>query len=46
MVHHQQIYQDNVLLPEINGTSHMAESIDAEATSVIVLHSVCFLLCW
>lgn len=46
MVHHQQIYQDNVLLPEINGASHMVESIDAKVTSVIVLCSTCFLLCW
>lgn len=46
MVHHQQIYQDNVLLPEINGASHMVESMDAEVTSVIVLYTICFLLCW
>lgn len=30
MVYHQQMYQDNVLQPEINGESHMFESIDAE----------------
>lgn len=36
MVYHQQMYQDNVLQPEINGESHMFESIDAEKTSGIV----------
>lgn len=46
MAHCQQIYQDNVLQPEINGKSHMVESIDAEMTSVIMLPSICFLLFW
>ena len=46
MVYHQQMYQDNVLQPEINGESHMFESIDAEKTSGIVPPSICFLLFW
>ena len=46
MVPHQQIYQDNVLQPEINEKSHMAESIDAEVTSGIVSPNVCLLLFW
>lgn len=29
-------YQDNVLQTEINGKSHLVESIDTEVTSVIV----------
>lgn len=46
MVYHQQVYQDNVLQPEINWKSHMIESIDAEVKSGIVPPSICFLLFW
>lgn len=46
MVHLQEIYPDNVSQLEINGKSHMVESIDAEVTSVIGLPSICFLSFW
>lgn len=44
MVYQQQMYQDDVLQPEINGKSHMFDSIDTEATSGTVPPSICFLL--